>query len=335
MDFPHLPTPVAIDQSIAVTILVLLGATIIWLKNKFDKRVVSALGRQIPADQSHQTSRNRPSLEVLYASPSITTTREVEVDVVAVHGLGANVDWSWISKHGAKPVHWLKDPDMLPIVVPNARIIVYNYDSRWHSDAPQNRLQLCGEGLVAELHRFRGQDNTRRRPIIFVGHSLCGLVILYALLYADCTEDFKYLSTQTVGFAALGTPFRGTQMQSLAKKVAWILDPTGSHLEQDGKHLEDKVHDFGVLRGKLAIPTCCLIELYVSNYGKKVKLPGLAGRMVVEEESAHIPGWARVFLKTDHFNLNKFEGPNDRSFLSVSEEIQKMCREAKSVLERR
>lgn len=67
---------------------------------------------------------------------------------------------------------------MLPAYVPRARIIAYRYESRWHTKAPITRLQLCGEGLVQALHAFR-QDNERDRPLLFLGHSLGGLVVQY------------------------------------------------------------------------------------------------------------------------------------------------------------
>lgn len=40
-------------------------------------------------------------------------------------------------------------------------------------------------------------------------------------------------------------------------------------------------------------------------------------------------------LHTDHFRLNKFTGPDDRSFKAVSEELRRMCVDWKSVIERR
>ncbi|KAF6782908.1 pfs domain-containing protein, partial [Colletotrichum musicola] len=74
--------------------------------------------------------------------------------IIAVHGLGANVDWSWTWKDPKTPgrlVKWLQDPDMLPAVVPRSRILLYNYDSRWHADAPKIRLTLCGEELIRSI----------------------------------------------------------------------------------------------------------------------------------------------------------------------------------------
>ena len=54
---------------------------------------------------------------------------------------------------------------------------MYNYDSRWHADAPKTRLQICGEDLVRNIDSFR-QENADR-PIIFIGHSLGGNVIMH------------------------------------------------------------------------------------------------------------------------------------------------------------
>lgn len=93
-----------------------------------------------------------------------------------MHGLGSNVDWSWTWKGELRNVNWLKDQDMLPSVVPKARVMVYSYDSKWHLDAPRTRLSIVGEDLIRSVHRHR-QGHTDR-PIIFIGHSLGGNVII-------------------------------------------------------------------------------------------------------------------------------------------------------------
>ncbi|KAH6883501.1 hypothetical protein B0T10DRAFT_410928, partial [Thelonectria olida] len=103
--------------------------------------------------------------------------------IIAVHGLGSNVDWPWTLKDDEKPVNWLRDLDMLPAKVLKSRIIVYNYESRWHADAPKTRLQLCGEELIHSVHSFRG--STSNRPIVFVGHSPGGNVIVH-VSSCDC-----------------------------------------------------------------------------------------------------------------------------------------------------
>ncbi|KAI0849478.1 TPR-like protein [Daldinia vernicosa] len=292
-------------------------------------------------ESNRQISPDRSSLEVLYPDPADHSVEDAEVDIIAVHGLGSNVDWSWTWKDKNKKgryVHWLKDPDMLPALLPKARILVYNYESRWHANAPETRLQLCGESLIHCVHNFRMGS---QRPIIFLGHSLGGLVILYGLLYAESEEEFRYLPRQTVGFVSLGTPFRGTQMKWIAIVIAWLMALVYSHvgiirdLGYDNSTLRDKVHDLCKLRDKLHLPTCCFFEEYKTDYGKKFGVPGLVKAMVVKEESAHIAGWERSSLPADHLQMNKYSGPNDSSFLSVSAVIVKMYNKAKDTIESR
>ncbi|KAH8645473.1 hypothetical protein BX600DRAFT_519485 [Xylariales sp. PMI_506] len=268
---------------------------------------------------------HRAPLEVLYLPND--GNGQIDVDIVAVHGLGANVDWSWVYKDGAKHVHWLKDPDMLPAVVPNARIMVYNYASRWDTNAPKIRLSICGEELMSSLQNFRGEAS---QPIIFIGHSLGGNVIIHALLHADTEAKYKNILTSTTGLVFLGTPFRGTKMKPLADVLAKLMRPVGSHdgvlkgLGYDDPDLRDSLHNFCRLGNKLNIDVSCFYELFETDYGKRFHAGGLLKGMVVEEASACIPGFERYPTQTDHFKLNKYPGPNDRSFLSVASVIKRM-----------
>ncbi|KAF2156394.1 TPR-like protein [Myriangium duriaei CBS 260.36] len=279
---------------------------------------------------SHQA---RPSLEVLYEGPS------TEIDVVAVHGLGSNVDWAWTWKNGNHHVHWLKDPNMLPSVIPNARIIGYNYVSRWHKDAPKTRLRLLGENLIHSLHEFR--QGNRDRPIVFLGHSLGGLVITYALLHAERIDDFQYLTHTTVGFVALGTPFRGTRMQSLADRLARLMILAGSSrtilrdLSLDNDTLWETLQDFCRLERKLNLPIVCFFELLRTTFGRRFNIPGALKGMVVDEKSASMESWRSLSLNSDHVRINKFSSPSDPSFASVATQIRIMCDKGKELIEER
>ncbi|KAF6824006.1 ankyrin domain protein, partial [Colletotrichum plurivorum] len=282
--------------------------------------------------------------------------------IVAVHGLGANVNWSWTWKDPKTPgrhVKWLQDPDMLPTVVPRSRILLYNYDSRWHADAPKIRLTLCGEELIRSIRDFREGD-TASRPIVFVGHSLGGNVIQHALLYANSDDGFRHIVTLTAGVVFLGSPLRGSEFQSLAKIVAWFSRFAGSHdgivrnLAYDDENLMDMLHQFCRMRNTLSIATSCFFEIYESDYLKKMLSMGGPGRgrvyiclsalpsrqivnteQVVDEASACIPGLERIPLAANHSELNKYSGPNDRSFQSVSTELRRLCTDAPAVVQRR
>ncbi|PYI09493.1 TPR-like protein [Aspergillus sclerotiicarbonarius CBS 121057] len=224
---------------------------------------------------------------------------------------------------------------MLPNIIPNSRIMAYNYDSRWHMDAPKTRLQVCGEELVHSVHRFR---NGIDRPIIFIGHSLGGNVIQNALLFADKHDELNYIPSVTVGLTFLGSPFRGSKMQFYANLAVQSLTITGSHggiiqdLSYDNATLTDRLHAFCNLQRKERMPTSCFYELYETDYGGKIKVPGWVKGMVT---SACILGCKRFSLQSDHLALNKFEGPKDRSFLCVSDEIDHMVKDSTDLVQQR
>ncbi|KAH6975574.1 vegetative incompatibility protein HET-E-1 [Ilyonectria destructans] len=291
------------------------GAIYLWLSTKNKQSLTSrprpTASQERSADKSppeRKQNRARQPLEMLYPGPTDYANDDVEVDIIAVHGLGSNVDWSWTWKDGEKCINWLRDPDMLPAK---------------HADAPKTRLQLCGEELVHSIHSFRGDAS--RRPIVFIGHSLGGNVLVHALLHANDEDKYKYLLEATVGMVFLGTPFRGTKWQPFVDSLAQLMGSAGSHrgitkeLGFNEPGLLDKLHS----------------ELYKTDYGRRVGIGGVVKGMVVEEASACLPGLDRYALQADHLKINKYHGPTDRGFLSVSAVISEMCANAKDVVRRR
>ena len=101
---------------------------------------------------STRTTRNQPDrippeqlgLSVLY----VPDLEDPAIDVVAVHGIGANPDWTWtINK-----VNWLEHRDMLPHAIPRARIMRFGYDSQWFGEDPiKQRLSTVAEELLSCL----------------------------------------------------------------------------------------------------------------------------------------------------------------------------------------
>lgn len=126
------------------------------------------------------------------------------VSIIAVHGLGAHPYFTWVRKirtknQEVKEVMWLRD--LLPSCVPNARIATFGYRSDWltHKKGFETSLRALGEQLLNILERDRqnltvSSDEESicvllnwtysfqalRRPIIFIGHSMGGLVIKQA-----------------------------------------------------------------------------------------------------------------------------------------------------------
>ena len=71
------------------------------------------------------------------------------------------------------------DKTLLPVKLPAARILKYNYASSYLVDAPKESLRSIASRLVYLIHVLRKEDpKAAGRPIIFIGHSFGGIVIM-------------------------------------------------------------------------------------------------------------------------------------------------------------
>ncbi|KAF8533057.1 hypothetical protein BDD12DRAFT_763168, partial [Trichophaea hybrida] len=93
--------------------------------------------------------------------------------VVAVTGLAGHAFGSWTSDETQQM--WLKD--FLPQDIPNIRVMVYGYDSNLTGVSTDNtRLMDYRRNFIQQLQNSR--SSAENRPIIFIGHSLGGILIL-------------------------------------------------------------------------------------------------------------------------------------------------------------
>jgi len=132
------------------------------------------------------------------------------VDIVAIHGLDGHREESWKAKNG---VLWLRD--LLPKKIPKARILSYGYDAntRGHEQLSVETLDGHATALVSKLALKREETSTKERPIIFLAHSLGGIILKNALIHAYSTHrnhlnDHKAIDLSTYGILFLGTPIK-------------------------------------------------------------------------------------------------------------------------------
>jgi hypothetical protein len=59
--------------------------------------------------------------------PSITD--EAAGSIYALHGLGGDAYETWTFKNNGSDTMWLQDTNMLPAIIPLARIFTYGYDA--------------------------------------------------------------------------------------------------------------------------------------------------------------------------------------------------------------
>ncbi|KAJ4355425.1 uncharacterized protein N0V89_003441 [Didymosphaeria variabile] len=149
-------------------------------------------------------------------------------------------------------------PDLLKEDIPNARIFTFGYDADVISitgGVSMDRLAVHASNLVGELHRVRKTEIQKARKIIFIAHSLGGLVVKRAIQdSADSSvAKLRRVEEATAGIVFLGTPHSGSDLAPFATAIGSLLkffrkrvnDDLLSVLQRDSPVLLDLEKWFG------------------------------------------------------------------------------------------
>jgi hypothetical protein len=185
-----------------------------------------------------------------------------------------------------KSCYW--PDDLLALDFPTARIATYGYDSKvsnfFKGAAIQSNIIGHGTTLLNALEAFR--RTTPKRPMIFVVHSLGGLVLKEALRQSWQAQPYEmdlrelYDATRLIMF--MGTPHRGSDYASwgmLARNIAVAVgfdasDRVLRDLEIDSAVLEILRRDFAKMLREESFDVWTFIE------GKGLKgVRGLTGKV--------------------------------------------------------
>ncbi|KAJ3580205.1 hypothetical protein NPX13_g347 [Xylaria arbuscula] len=200
---------------------------------------------------------------------------EIEVDIICIHGIGGHREGTWTATEPqtGRTTLWIKD--FLPTQLPNARIMTYGYSSQVFSikHLTQRILYSHSKALLAALDSNRQDISATNRPVIFIAHSLGGLIVKSALIHANNDTVFKDILLSTAGMVFFGTPHQGAP----DSKRSWInivSDLVGhkidcsrmrNTMESDLRWLQFQLEQYKSLDGWF--PTHCLYEAEPSEPG--------------------------------------------------------------------
>lgn len=142
---------------------------------------------------------------------------EASIDIVFVHGLTGNAYDTWLYKD--TNVHW--PSDLLKQDIPDARILSFGYDAdivNFWNPASNSKVSNHAEQMVGDLVRKRERTNTESRKIIFVAHSLGGLIVEHAINHSRSAAERhpRQIEQYTAGIVFLGVPHCGSDLAAWA-----------------------------------------------------------------------------------------------------------------------
>ena len=142
------------------------------------------------------------------------------VDIVAVTGLGGHALGSFRSADGMSV--WLRD--FAPEDIPRARFITYGYDTSVVASDNNQGVHELARTLLDGLAIFRQRTQTQQRPLLFVCHSLGGVVLKEALVMSSKATEKKHkklleVMIVTYGLVFMGVPNLGLRHNQLKTMV--------------------------------------------------------------------------------------------------------------------
>lgn len=242
-----------------------------------------------------------------------------------VHGLTGNREATWTHENG---IFW---PKLLAQDVNTARIMTFGYDAdvvNMFGMAGNNNTRNHGKSLAFKLSDRR--PHCRERPIIFIAHSLGGLVCAQALLH--CRESDKSLENvfrSTRGIIFMGTPHAGSDLAESGYRLGKVLNTiwkTNSDLleilRQKSQALTAVQQQFQQLLLKPGVN----INIFCFYEERDVRGVGT----IVPEGSATLSQYSNQGIAANHMDMTKFSGTDDDGYQSVLGRMHNMIEEMKS-----
>lgn len=229
-----------------------------------------------------------------------------------MHGLTGNRDTTWTHKSGA---FW---PRLLAEDIETARIMTFGYDAdpvKLWGMAGGSNLRNHGKTLAFAISDRR--RDCRQRPVIFIAHSLGGLVCEQALLYCrEGESNLEKLFQSTRGIIFMGTPHAGADLANWGYTLAKLLNVvrrTNSAILEPLRRESDVLSAVQQQFQQLLLRPGVQLEIYCFFEEKAVAGVGV----IVPEFSAVLGQYPNQSIGANHMDMTKFSGKVDSGYQMV------------------
>ncbi|KXH30114.1 ankyrin repeat protein [Colletotrichum simmondsii] len=272
-------------------------------------------GKSIARTATRKSNASPHGIKILVPQPSDKTGC---VDIVAIHGLNGHREETWTDSETG--LQWLSDPSCLPKDMPTARVLTFGYNSKTYFSRSESDIPDFASDLLWALKTQRTSEEEQQRPIVFICHSLGGLVFKQAVIMAHVQDrHYSCILDRIHGVVFFATPHRGSSLATWDEIGTRIAKATtlgyatnsklSSNLKVDSKFLKSVSESFAA-RGE---------EFEVRSFYETERMKGLNCK-VVEKESATL-NWPKelpIASNANHSAICKFPSSEDSRYKAAS-----------------
>ncbi|OBT53555.1 hypothetical protein VE04_06749 [Pseudogymnoascus sp. 24MN13] len=235
-----------------------------------------------------------------------------------------------------KETYWPRD--LLPHTVKKARVLTFGYDTTVYHRLGQTRNRNTIYDFAWEflncLSDARQSDGQSRRPLLFVAHSLGGIITKEALRQANLKSahescaHLRDIFLSTSGIIFFGTPHRGADPRGFLQHVAeravraagfTVNQKVFDTLLPDSERLKELLDEFPLLVSKMKWNIVSFREMH----GMAV----LGGKKVVDDASSCLGDFNLEIVRdieSDHRDMCRFSGLNDPRYEKVAAAVHRI-----------
>ncbi|XP_001371172.1 protein SERAC1 isoform X2 [Monodelphis domestica] len=264
---------------------------------------------------------------VLY--PQYRSSQPIKADVLFIHGLMGAAFKTWRQQDSDKfeiekasdeesytqcwPQTWLASD------CPALRIISVEYDtslSDWRAKCPVERKSIAyrSDELLRKLRTAGVGD----RPLIWVSHSMGGLLVKKMLVDASKKPELNTLINNTRGIIFYSVPHHGSHLAEYSVNIKYLLFPSVEvkELSKDSPALKELQEDFLKFAKDKNFQVLNFVETLPTCIGSMINLH------IVPVESADLGIGDLIPVAVNHLNICK---PNKKDTFLYKRTLQFIC----------
>ncbi|XP_044277945.1 protein SERAC1 isoform X3 [Varanus komodoensis] len=328
----HIIGNMALDEQLHLSILSAGWVSVLADMMKSTRVMESSHAARALANLDRETVKEKYPDGVYLLHPQFRTNMPIKADVLFVHGLLGAAFKTWrqqdVEQSAAE-----KDVDMeddysecwpktwLASDCPSLRILSVEYDthlSDWKAKCPVESYRESLAYRSTELLKKLRAAGIGDRPLVWLSHSMGGLLVKKMLLDASMDPEMDSIINNTRGIVFYSVPHHGSRLAEYSINVRFLLFPSVEvkELSKDSPALKALNDDFLSFAKDKNFPILSFAETLPTRVGRMLNLH------VVPVESADLGIGELIPVEVSHLNICKPKNKDSFLYLHTLKFIQ-------------